>query len=61
MDEMDKFTVGQKVAFAPKNGGEFPTGEKVRTGTVETITDNELVVRQKEDGFARRISPSQVL
>ena len=54
-------TEGDKIHFQPSSGGTFPTGEKARSAEVEGITGDEIIVRQSDDGFTRRISEEQIV
>lgn len=58
---MSEIEEGMRVQFTPKNGGEFPTGERSRLGEVEAITDDELVIRQLEDDYTKRITERQIV
>lgn len=57
---MDNISNGDTIMFKPKNGGEFPTGEKTRQGTVEAIRNDDIIIR-KADGFTDRITMKQVV
>ena len=58
---MTDLRTGETVQFRPKENKQFPTGESTRMAVVEHITDNEIVIRQLDDGFTRRIVEDQVL
>lgn len=57
---MTELSQGDSIMFEPRNGGQFPTGERTRSGTIEAVRDNEIIVRQS-DGFTDRTSPEQVI
>lgn len=58
---MTDLRTGETVQFTPKENEQFPTGESTRMAVVENITDDEIVIRQLDDGFTRRITEDQVL
>ena len=60
MRDMADVSEGDRVRFQPKNGGTFPTGEKTRSGEVEALRGETIIIRQP-DGFTTRISEEQVV
>lgn len=51
---------GDRVTFTPAGGGEFPTGEKTRTGWVDTIQENTIYVEQRDE-FIVEITEDQII
>lgn len=58
---MNDVRTGETVKFTPKKNEQFPTGEESRMAVVEDVLENELVVRQLDDGFTRRITDKQII
>lgn len=57
----EEVELGETVQFQPKSGGQFPTGESTRRAKVESIQEDTVILRQTEDGFIKRVEPSQIL
>lgn len=56
---MTDVSAGDIIMYEPKNGV-FPTGEEQRSAFVETV-QNEIIIRQTDDGFTNRIEEDQVV
>lgn len=58
---MNDVRTGETVKFEPKKNEQFPTGESSRMAVVEDVLEDELVVRQFDDGFTKRITDKQII
>lgn len=54
------YSVGDVIVFEPQSGN-FPTGESTRRAEIEAFRGDEIIVRQLQDEFTKRITEDQIV